>query len=500
MVKDFRFFAESMSVETDSIANPSIARLKIPLIHVGANKKHLRWTPETLKEIAPMFKDVVFKYDVGGHEGSSHVPNKMSSPYTDVGWVDKSYYSKDNGGTLYVEGDITHPEVIEKLIRTTSNGKRELNYASMGAAIDPTLATCSICDQPYSDCNHERGETYGGQVCEIVPTPESVNKALHAALTNDPADPSAEIMNVVFAENKFLRGEKMTEEEEKKKKEETIPETAALPKPSGGMEVSAKDVKFKRGVETAQEEDVKLPANLPDAEKTEMAKAKMETAQDEETDEEKKKKEDAGVVETAQEMPAEAGEQALQERVAALEQMVFALKEKIDVDVTEPATPEPTAEEILPMTQDNVDGDNEEPPVGKSTENSGPSGGPESTAPVGEGKKTPDETEYSDMRIKYTNRLMIELADNGVKLGKFKNEDKAKEFFKGKTVKELEVFCDAFDGIMPKGGEKPVRQIPQYAIANKNANIEFADMTPDQRSKEYGKYGAFDEIFKRGNM
>jgi len=173
------------------------AIITIPLMHVGANKKGLYWTEKMLKEIVPMFRGIVFKYDIQGQEGSSHVLKKLFSPHFDVGWTydgpEGAWYSDK---TLWVKGEVTHPDVIEKLIRENSHGKRELNYASMGVMVE--TAKCSICGHDEGECEHERNQVYNEGTCYSVPV--KCKKALHVALTNDPADGEAEITKCVFQE------------------------------------------------------------------------------------------------------------------------------------------------------------------------------------------------------------------------------------------------------------------------------------------------------------
>lgn len=190
---------------TSSFQNVEIADdlkraiITIPLMHVGPNAKGLYWTEKMLKEVAPLFRGVTFRYDLHGQEGSSHTINKLSSPHFDVGWT----YSNQEGAwydseekTLWVKGEVTHPDVVEKLNRTTTDGKREVNFASMGILVE--VAKCSICGSEYGECNHERLQEYEGQTCYKVPT--ECSKGLHVALTNDPADGEAEIEDCIFQE------------------------------------------------------------------------------------------------------------------------------------------------------------------------------------------------------------------------------------------------------------------------------------------------------------
>ena len=197
------FDSWSRSLDNVEVADDHTrAILTIPLFHVGPNKKGLYWTEEMLKEIVPLYQNAAFRYDLDGVEGSSHTIKKLSSPHFDVGW---SYDGKEGAWydaktkSLWVKGEVTHPQVIGKLERTTSDGKREVNFASMGIIVDE--AKCSICGAPYEDVcenGHERGKAYEMKTCYKVPV--KCSKGLHIALTNDPADAEAVIAECTFQE------------------------------------------------------------------------------------------------------------------------------------------------------------------------------------------------------------------------------------------------------------------------------------------------------------
>jgi flagellar basal body rod protein FlgC len=201
------------------------AIIKIPLIHVGENDKNVKWEAEVLRQIAPMFRGIVFKYDVNGTQGSSHVPEHLFSPFYDVGWT----YEDDSGSWfdgqyLWISGEITTPEVIEKLSRIGANGKRELNAGSSGVFLNYNNVHCSICGKkPFGSCNHRRGQMYVGNKCCIVPEVVGVEKALHVALTNDPADGEAIIHDLLLQELR-IGDIKMPEEKNTPKPEERVPE------------------------------------------------------------------------------------------------------------------------------------------------------------------------------------------------------------------------------------------------------------------------------------
>ncbi len=194
--KDVDTFSKRIA-NVEIASDYSTAIVTIPLMHVGANKKGLFWTKEMLKKIVPLFQGIPFRYDLDGQEGSSHTINKLSSPHFDVGWT----YDGEDGAwfqdkTLWVRGEVTHPQVIKKLSRKTTDGKREVNYASMGIIVDE--AKCSICGSEFGTCEHQRNEKYLEGIAYKVPT--KCSKGLHAALTNDPADAEAEIKECIFQE------------------------------------------------------------------------------------------------------------------------------------------------------------------------------------------------------------------------------------------------------------------------------------------------------------
>lgn len=181
------------------------AIISMPLITAGQNKKFVQWEPNVLEKITNLFKGVVFKYDVNGSQGSSHVPEHLYSPFYDVGWT----YEDDKGAwfdgkSLWISGEVTNPEVISKLSREGANGKRELNAGSSGVILNYDDVHCSICGtKPFGSCQHRRGQVYDGLTCCIVPEVAAVEKALHVALTNDPADGEAIIHDLILQEQRI---------------------------------------------------------------------------------------------------------------------------------------------------------------------------------------------------------------------------------------------------------------------------------------------------------
>jgi len=202
------------------------AIISMPLITVGVNKKNIHWTAEVLNGIADMFQGVVFKYDINGSQGSSHVPEHLYSPFYDVGWtyddITGAYF---DGTQLWIKGEVTNPEVVEKLSRKGANGKSELNSGSSGVLLNYNYVVCTICGKLATTCNHKRGTEYDGKIAGIKPiSSKAVRRALHVALTNDPADGEANIKEILLQEARelFNLGEKKMEDRIEKKPEDTI--------------------------------------------------------------------------------------------------------------------------------------------------------------------------------------------------------------------------------------------------------------------------------------
>ena len=175
-----------------------------------------------------MFQGVVFKYDIDGSQGSSHVPEHLYSPYYDVGWtyddITGAYF---DGKQLWIKGEVTNPKVVSKLSRVGANGKRELNSGSSGVLLNYDYVVCTICGKLATTCDHKRGQEYDGVIAGIKPiSGKAIKRALHVALTNDPADGEANIKEILLQEARELLnndlGENKMEDKVERKPEEIV--------------------------------------------------------------------------------------------------------------------------------------------------------------------------------------------------------------------------------------------------------------------------------------
>ena len=439
----------------DQVSNPSLAHVSIPLMHVGPNAKGLYWTPEVLKKIAPMFSNTTFKYDIGGKEGSSHVPDKLYSPDFDVGWTQKAYYDEKTE-TLWVEGDVTYPDVVKKIQRQTSDGKRELRYASMGVLIDPDDVDCSICHKKMVDCGHKRNEDYDGQTAYAVPT--AVKKALHVALTNAPADTEAIIAKAIFQESRTLRGENMVDQvgandsyTNQQSRPNTLKSVQVQPQQTESVEKYQKDnagesmmtknptddkfAKTNSGVGAmAGDEEMMAPATAPMG-------APGEAGGDDNVE----------LVDVIK---------ALIMRVKAMEQELQAMKGG--------AAPQPGM---------------------------GPEAAP---APAPSPMGAPP-TEMADIAGKYHKKLLTEVADQSVRIGKYASAREAVANFADMSINQLETLSAAYDGInVPRRSRVETASMPEYGAPAAPAPAEknFADMAPSERKAKYGEFASWDMCFR----
>ena len=434
-------------------SNPTVAHIKIPLMHVGANAKGLYWTPEVLTEIAPMFSNTTFKYDLEGKEGSSHVPDKLYSPHFDVGWTSKAYYDKGSK-TLWVEGDVTHPDVVSKLHRATPTGKRELNYASMGVLIDPDDVSCSICGKNMTDCGHKRNELYGGKTAYAIPT--RVEKALHVALTNAPADTEAVIAEAIFQEARNLRGETMAD---------------------GPAGVGATDsyTNQQSRPNTLTQKQVQPQQNVPISQyQKDQAGQSMMAANP--TDQKAKTNDAVGAM-AAEDMPLAAPEAApvtpgegdddveIVDVLKAIIMRLQAIEEKIGAGAAAPTGPE-----AAPMGA---------PPMG--------------------GAPTPP-TEMADIAGKYYKKMLSEVADKSVHLGRYNTKKEAIAHFQDRSIEQLEALGDAFEGIEVKKQRVEVASMPEFGTPRETkATKTFADLSASERKNKFGEYASWDMCFRNPN-
>jgi len=463
-------------VETTDILNVELsdeakrAYIKIPLMHVGPNAKGLYWTENVLKKIAPMFEHVTFKYDLEGKEGSSHVPEKLYSPFYDVGWTSKSYYEPTTRA-LWVEGWVTHPEPVSKLGRMTPDGCRELNYASMGVLIDPDDVICTICGQKMAECGHKRNEVYGGKVAYAMP--RNAEKALHVALTNAPADTEADIAEAVFQELRNFRGENMADGPAGVGATDSYTNQQSRPNI-----LDRKQPQQQTGMAIAQFQKDQAGETMRTANPTDNQFAKTNDA--------------VGAMAEGEEpmggtMGGEAepgSEMELVDLMKTVIQRLIAVEEKV-ASLGGGAAPAGGAPAPAPGPAPAMA--EPDPGMGK--------GGAAAMAEPDPGKQR----EMADRAVynKYHKRLLREVADKAIRTGRFNDAKNAVAYFADKSIDQLEVLDETLAGIA-----QPVRAVVETANVSEfgapmiNRPKGITEMTASERKQRLGEFASWDACFR----
>lgn len=568
--QDLNLFTSSIELVETAEEGEKIQRavIKIPIINLGSNSKNLVWTEDTMKKIAPMFSGVPFRYDLNGQNEGSHTKDRLSSPFYDVGWTykgDKGAYYDPKKKAIYVEGEVTHPEVIAKLQRATSDGRREINFASMGAFIDPKDTKCSICGKsPFGTCEHQRGETYNGKQCGMIPT--NIRKALHVALTNDPADKIAEIEQAVFQD--------MTNQIDSSSANSPVPVSSA-----GNTEknLESDESKLLMLIKKLIQEEMKnsnpnhvevaeMEANekKKKLEKERLAQAQFDAeARTENVADEQNARDDSKVVNNEEDNPTENEKQKDKKKAEAirkkLEQAPVAGMEVADDSEKkkEESAEEPKKDSV---EEESEDKDKKKKKV-KESEEENPKVVAQDDSEEEEEEEVEDEEESEEeedededveafqeeggdaFKItgpaerqsqpvvetasnegvnyaeKYKKKIMLEVADNFIQFGKAKSKEQAILMLQDKSIEQLELYQDAFDGVQiqkstPKAAPKKelaefhdnhatnkfADEVPEFGgTVRQDPFVEVSDMSADQRSSSFGVYGKFDVCFNPHN-
>lgn len=559
------FTSEIDLLETmdDSSVNPK-ARIRIKIINEGSNNKNLRWTEQTMRKVAHMFRGVPFRYDLTGQNEGSHTRERISSPFYDVGWTysdERGAYYDNARKCVVVEGEVTHPDVVAKLKRQTSDGKREINFASMGAMIRPEDTECSVCGSaPFGSCSHKRGEKYGMEMCDMIP--KNVSKALHVALTNDPADKNAVIESAIFQDMNSSIGESFgvaahnAVDEKSPVSVSTSPNMPGTPN-MGDIKALIKEVleemmKSKEEPKMKKEEDKKIEVAESMESKEELdekkKKKKEESKESKEEEKEEDSKKEKMVVQESDKKDSESeededeeekpkkkkkkeeqiekGEKVEKEHSKTIEKIK---KEDMDVDdateeiAKDHVKEDPKYYDKLKRMESADDSSNEKTgtfldQVDNNDEFKikSPIRAPENkpVAVMQDSSVKEVKVDYAD---KYKAKLISELADSYVKVGKSSSKQSAMDMLSSKSIEQLEIYQDALDGVVVeekkfKSGitlqdnniqstKKFVDTVPEFGgtIQHKDPYVEVQDMSPSERAKTFGDYGKFDLCFNPHN-
>lgn len=141
-----------------------------------------RFSAEALHSLAKLFlgKTGVFDHSMKGSDQTARIFETC---------VEKSMERKTKTGESYsclrARAYMVRTEKNESLIREIDAGiKKEV---SVGCAVGKT--SCSVCGKPFGSCDHEKGKSYGGNICHCVL--EEPTDAYEWSFVAVPAQPAA---------------------------------------------------------------------------------------------------------------------------------------------------------------------------------------------------------------------------------------------------------------------------------------------------------------------
>ena len=146
-----------------------------------------RFAPQTLEELAPMF---VGKAGIFDHQWSAR--GQAARIYkAEVVW-EPERVTKAGDGYCWLKG-------YAYMVRTDSN--RDLiaeieggikKEVSVGCSVEHSICSVCGCDRTMTDCGHEKGKEYGGQLCYA--TLEGASDAYEFSFVAVPAQPAAGVV------------------------------------------------------------------------------------------------------------------------------------------------------------------------------------------------------------------------------------------------------------------------------------------------------------------
>jgi len=131
-----------------------------------------------------------------------------------------------------------------------------------------------------------------------------------------------------------------------------------------------------------------------------------------------------------------------------------------------------------------------------------PGAAPPGAAPMGgaaPGGMAPP-TEMADIAGKYYKKMLSEVADKSVSLGRYNTKKEAIAHFQDRSIEQLEALGDAFEGIEVKKQRVEVASMPEFGTPKETkATKTFADLSASERKNKFGEYAAWDMCFRNPN-
>ncbi|MCI9567625.1 MAG: hypothetical protein HFF54_06720 [Lawsonibacter sp.] len=146
-----------------------------------------RFAPETLEELAPMF---VGKAGIFDHQWSAR--GQAARIYKTEVVQEPERTTRAGDGYCWLKGCayMVRTESDRDLIAEIEGGiKKEV---SVGCAVEHSVCSVCCCDRAQTDCGHEKGKEYGGQLCWA--SLEGAKDAYEFSFVAVPAQPRAGVV------------------------------------------------------------------------------------------------------------------------------------------------------------------------------------------------------------------------------------------------------------------------------------------------------------------
>ena len=149
-----------------------------------------RFAPQTLEQLAPMF---VGKAGIFDHQWSSR--GQAARIYRTEVVREPERLTKAGDGYCWLKGCayMVRTDSNKDLIAEIEGGiKKEV---SVGCSVEHAVCSVCGCDRTVTDCGHEKGKEYGGQLCYA--TLEGAGDAYEFSFVAVPAQPAAGVVKSI---------------------------------------------------------------------------------------------------------------------------------------------------------------------------------------------------------------------------------------------------------------------------------------------------------------
>ena len=172
------------------LAEEQVYTFSVRLCDNEIDRDFERFDPQTLEELAPMF---VGKSGIFDHQWSAR--GQAARIYKTEVVREPGQVTRAGDGYCWLKGYayMVRTESNRDLIAEIEGGiKKEV---SVGCAVEHAICSVCGCDRAQTDCGHEKGKEYGGQLCWA--SLEGAKDAYEFSFVAVPAQPAAGVVKSV---------------------------------------------------------------------------------------------------------------------------------------------------------------------------------------------------------------------------------------------------------------------------------------------------------------